>query len=165
MEEKFGDFEEVKEINLNVEEPEQDAPARIRLPRKNELFDQEVWRVLGSMNNVGIASYIYPELFTTMGKIEHTFSEKRFLGNYLMIMGGVFGLAVGITYSFLPEFRDELFADTTLVNCIGISILASTFVLYGLGRMFENPNMERDLGNLRKNAQETDKFLQQHYLD
>lgn len=54
MEEKFGDFEEVKEENgkPNEEELEQEAPARIRLPRKDELLGIVAQRLGGNRMDI-----------------------------------------------------------------------------------------------------------------
>lgn len=51
MEEKFGDFEEIKEETEESNE-EQEAPVRVRLPRKNELLGIVIQRLGGNRMDI-----------------------------------------------------------------------------------------------------------------
>ena len=48
MNEKFGDFEEIKSEEENKKQEEQEAPTRIRMPRKGEVLGIVVQRLGGN---------------------------------------------------------------------------------------------------------------------
>ncbi len=137
-------------------------------PRKDEIFDQEVLQVLGSINGVGEyrdlfgKDYILPQLFTTLGR-------RKTIHNYdllALVPGGIFGLLAAEFAYHTPRCYQTLFTcyeDRT--DIIGIaSLLALMPLLFsGMVKLIHS-DMNYDLKRLRDAAQKTDEFLRQHYV-
>jgi len=124
---------------------------RIWIQRTDEIFDNEVKRVIESMNNVGV-KYINPEWFTKDG-IKR---ENRHILVHSLKFGLFFvGLAVFGTYNnpensgILPKVIPAIAAGTVYLGNKNMN-----YVLF----------MKPDLENLQESAQKTDEFLTQHYL-
>jgi hypothetical protein len=129
---------------------------RMWVPRKDESFDEEVRRVLGSMNGVG-ESYARPEQFTTDEREEYGLLDKL----PLAISGGV-ALFMGLLTYYLPESSGEV---NEYVEALVKSSPAITFAIpYGMLKTTRGVSIGDGLQNLTEKAQKTDEFLRQHYV-
>ncbi len=130
---------------------------RIWIPRKDETFNQEVMRVLGSMNNVGEA-YAHPTLFTTNGRKREILN----LDKTTLALGGLLGLIMGIVAYVMPESSGEVNEYMNVFIKSSPALMLAT--PYGMFKTFHNSNMKRNLDSLREATQKTDEFLRQHYV-
>ncbi|HLC89047.1 MAG TPA: hypothetical protein VJG49_03345 [Candidatus Nanoarchaeia archaeon] len=143
---------------------------RIWIPKKDEAFDNEVLKIIGSINKVGEyrdiygKSYINPKSFTTDGR------KKSIRGpdSIALAGGGVFSLlGAGIVYSGPHCYDPETVACYEKVT--GGTLVASFVVLmlpalYGMSKFSHTVGMSSNLDCLRTAAQKTDEFLRQNYI-
>ena len=122
---------------------------KICVPKIDEPFDNEVRRVIESMNNVGL-EYINPEKFTTDRK-------RRQNKNILLISAGtgLFTAAIPklIEWSYTANYNNS-------GNLFVPIIAAGTMYLGNKLFVYAGTNLEY----LQESAQKTDKFLTRHYL-
>ncbi len=138
-------------------------------PRRDEAFDQEVLRVLGSINGVGEyrdflgKDYISPQLFTTLGRNRYT----RNIDLLAFGVGSVFGLlggwlAYGTTVCYGTAMRCyEKDTGSALIASFASMMLP---MFYGMAKFNHCVSMSCSLDNLRDAAQKTDEFLRKHYV-
>ncbi|MBU1204683.1 MAG: hypothetical protein KKA61_03060 [Nanoarchaeota archaeon] len=124
---------------------------RIRVPRTDKTFDNEVRRVIESMNNVGV-EYINPENFTTDRKRRHN-------KNILLISAGT-----GLFFAALPKLIEWSYtANYNGPGNLNIFVpITAAGVMYLGNKLLAYP--DTNLAYLQKFAQKTDEFLRQHYL-
>ena len=144
-----------------IEEKYDSFWTRIRVPRKDETFDEEVRRVLGSMNNVG-ESYAHPEQFTTDDRRRCILTSNR----SSLALGGCFGLIIGLVAYLLPESSGEVNAYMNAFEKSSPAIISAIMFAmpYGVIKPIHNWDMEISLGSLREATRKTDEFLRQHYI-
>lgn len=139
------------ELIKPIEEKYNSFWKRIWIQRTNEIFDNDVRRVIKSMNNVGL-EYINPEIFTTD---ERKKDDKHILLHSLKF--GVFFVGLAVFGTYIPPENYSILIKSIPAIVAGTVYLGNKSIRHTL---FIKPNLE----NLQESAQKTDKFLTQPYL-
>lgn len=143
-------------------------------PKKDETFDQEVLRVIGSINGVGeyrdcFGWPLKPDNFTTVGR-------RRTVRNWdllALVPGGLFGLIGGSFLYHIPRYCETTSYELAIAcyedrtGIIGTASLAALmpFFFSGLVKLLHcGGGISYDLNRLKDAAQKTDEFLRKHYV-
>jgi len=135
------------ELIKPIEEKYNSFWKKIRVPKIDKTFDNEVRRVIESMNNVGV-EYINPENFTT--------DVKRIQNKITLLSSG----GAGLFFAALPILCGGSYTANYNSN-IFVPIMIAGGMYLGLKLIGYTGTK---LVHLQKSAQKTDEFLTQHYL-
>ena len=141
---------------------------RALMPKKDEAFDTEVLRVLGSMNGVGeyrtcVGYPLYSEQVTTIGIRK----SIRCIDLLALGAGSIFGLVGSLLAYGTPEcYRTAMECYEHVTESAFLASFASMMLpmFYGMAKFNHCVSMSAFLDNLRDAAQKTDEFLRKNYV-
>jgi hypothetical protein len=137
---------------------------RFRVPESDPVFDEEVQRIIGSMNNVGLnnigsLSSFDQFLISTLTTEGRRTGFRRFSGLGL-VLGGIVGLSLwplATNEPYNPEVENMV---KHTLNTYGHYIIGSATPVALIAMV--HPVQPSLLAILRNNAQSSDSFLRQY---